>query len=265
MGSIAGAAVAAALTVALGGCSVYEDLTTSDFAKQGPDAIIESASEAMREVTSLRLVGQVRDGGRHIFVDLRVDRSGTCAGDLRLEGRGLAVIRTGSRTWVRGDVRIATLATGSRASASVRDNIDRSWVELGGATGLCDYDTILGGFDVVDFGTQDDGSGGATTGKKAKKAKKGTKGKASEEVTDLDGPVPATIDEETDLDGTAVVKLTGTPGGTHDETVWVSSDEPHRVLKIESTDGRSGGTLSLSNFDEPVEVDPPAAKDVLKP
>ena len=262
MRRIAGAAVAAALTAGLSGCSVYEDLTTSDFAKQDPDAIMESASQAMREVDSLRLVGRVRQSGRHVFVDLRVDRSDTCAGELRLEGRRLSVLSTGSKTWVKGDAGFIATAAGYRAPSSARDKVSRSWIALDAENDLCDYDAILGAFDVVDFGTEDDDSAEATTGTKGKKAKKGDE---DDDAADLDDLVPMTIDEETDLDGTAVVKLTGTPGGTHDETVWVSSDEPHRVLKIESTDGRSGGTLSFSNFDEPVEVEPPAAKDVLKP
>jgi peptidoglycan/xylan/chitin deacetylase (PgdA/CDA1 family) len=74
MRTIRGVATSVALAAAVSGCSVYEDLTTSDFAKQDADAIVAAASEAMQDVSSLRLTGQVRDGGEQYFIDLSVDR-----------------------------------------------------------------------------------------------------------------------------------------------------------------------------------------------
>ena len=77
--------------------------------------------------------------------------------------------------------------------------------------------------------------------------------------------VPATVGEESSVDGQKVVQLSASPGGAHDEMVWVRSEAPHHVVKIESTATRDGGTLAFSEFDEDVEVEAPAPKDVLRP
>ena len=47
--------------------------------------------------------------------------------------------------------------------------------------------------------------------------------------------------------------------------VWVRSEAPHHVVKIESTATQDGGTIAFSEFDEDVEVEAPAPKDVLRP
>ena len=66
--------VALSVACAATGCSVYDDLTTSDFAKQDGDAIVAAASEAMLDVQSMRITGQARTKGNQFFVDLRMDR-----------------------------------------------------------------------------------------------------------------------------------------------------------------------------------------------
>ena len=45
-----GRATAITLAAAVSGCSVYDDLTTRDFAKQDGEAIVAAAGEAMQDV-----------------------------------------------------------------------------------------------------------------------------------------------------------------------------------------------------------------------
>ena len=77
--------------------------------------------------------------------------------------------------------------------------------------------------------------------------------------------VPTTVGDESEIDGQTVVQLSASPGGGHDEMVWVRSEAPHRVVRMESTATRDGGTLAFAEFDEDVEVERPDPEDVLRP
>jgi len=117
--------------------------------------------------------------------------------------------------------------------------VSTSWIPLEGkaAASLCDFDKLLKTFVVVDFDDK----------------------RADRE------DVPATVGDESKVDGQTVVQLSASPGGAHDEMVWVRSEAPHHVVKIESTATQDGGTIAFSEFDEDVEVEAPAPKDVLRP
>ena len=239
MRTIRGVATAVTLAAAVSGCSVYDDLTTSDFAKQDGESIVAAAGEAMQGVSSLRLTGQVRDKGEQYFVDLSVDREDRCTGTLRIGGSHLDVRRIGDRAWVKGEAgAFNRLGAGSLPRTALQ-RLSRSWLPVEGkaATSLCDFDRLLKTFEVVDF----DERGGDRE------------------------DVPATVGEESSVDGQTVVEVSASPGGAHDEMVWVRSEAPHHVVRIESTATQDGGTIAFSEFDEDVEVEAPAPKDVLRP
>lgn len=239
MRTIRGAAAAVTLAAAVSGCSVYDDLTTSDFAKQDGEAIVAAAGEAMQDVSSLRLTGQVRDAGEHYFVDVSVDREGRCTGTLRIGGSHLDIRRIGDRAWVKGEAGAFNRLGGGSLPRAALQRLSTSWLPLRGkpAASLCDFDQLLETFQVVDF----DAKGG------------------DREV------LPATVGEESSVDGQTVVQLSASPGGAHDEMIWVRSEAPHHVVKIESTATRDGGTMAFTEFDEDVEVEAPDPKDVLRP
>lgn len=245
-------AATAALVAAATGCSVYEDFTTSDFAQQDGDAIVAAASEAMLEVTSLRMTGQVRDGGEQFFVDLSMDRDDRCTGTLRVGGSHLDIRRIEDQAWIKGEAGAFNRLGGGSVPRHVLDRLSSSWLQVDTRTArqLCDFDVLLASFEVVDLGQeQDDGKGS---------------GNGSSQQDEGDAVVPATVVEETTIDGDKAVQLTASPGGAHDETAWVLSEAPHHVVKLESTSMKDGGTLSFSEFDVPVEVEAPARKDVIR-
>ena len=243
------AAATAALVATTAGCSVYEDFTTSDFAQKDGDAIVVAASEAMLDVTSLRVTGQVRDGGEHYFVDLSMDRDDRCTGTIRVGGSHLDIRRIGNRAWLKGEAGAFNRLGGGSVPRQVLDRLSGSWVQLDGrtATRLCDFDALLATFEVVDFGQE------------------GKAGKGRSKRDAVDGPVPASVVEETTIDGHKAVQLTASPGGAHDENTWVLSEAPHHVVRLESTATQDGGTLSFSEFDVDVEVEAPPRKDVIRP
>ena len=239
---------------AVSGCSVYEDMTTSGFAKQDSDAIVLAASKAMQDVTSMRLTGDVRDEGTQVFVDLRVDRGDDCIGTLRFGASNVDVRRVGGQAWVKGESGALNRLTGSTLPRQVLEQLSRKWMPVDGkeVDELCDFEELLETFEVVDFGEQGDTSG---------KSDKEKRGQARD---DLAAAVPATVVEESTMDGAKVVKLGGKPGGTHDEFTWVLSEAPHHVVKIESNDAQEGGILAFSEFNADVEVEAPSDEDVFR-
>lgn len=255
MRTIRGVAATAALVAAATGCSVYEDFTTSDFAQQDGDAIVAAASEAMLDVTSLRVTGQVRDRGEQYFVDLSMDRDDRCSGTLRTGGSHLDIRRVGDRAWLKGEAGAFNRLSGGSVPRQVLDRLSSSWLQLDGpaATRLCDFDALLATFEVVDLGL-DEGRGRARG-----------EGRGGSKDDRTEDPVPASVVEETTIDGHKAVQLTATPGGAHEENTWVLSDAPHHVVKLESTSTRDGGTLSFSEFDVAVEVETPPREDVIRP
>jgi hypothetical protein len=257
MRTIRGVAATVTLVAAATGCSVYEDFTTSDFAQQDGDAIVVAASEAMLDVTSMRVTGQVRDGGEQFFVDLSMDRDDRCTGTLRVGGSHLDIRRIGDRAWLKGEAGAFNRLGGGAVPRQVLDRLSSSWLQLDGptATRLCDFDALLATFEVVDLG-QEEGRGDG-------RGKGGSKGDSS--GGRADDPVPASVVEETTIDGHKAVQLTASPGGAHAENTWVLSEAPHHVVKLESTSMQDGGTLSFSEFDVAVEVEAPPRQDVIRP
>ena len=244
-------AAAAALAGGLSACSVYEDMTTSDFAKQDADAIVSAASTAMQGVQSLRVTGQVRARGNQFFIDLTLDREDQCAGSIRFGGSNIDIRRMRDRVWIKGEPGVYNRLSGTPLPTHVLDHLSTSWVLLEDDKGLresCDLDAVLENFEVIDLG-QD-----------AAAAK--NKGKGRDRTDDA---VPATVGEESSIDGQKVVQLSGTPGGQHEELVWVLSEAPHYVVRVESTAARDGGTLTLTEFDREVDVETPDPEDVLRP
>lgn len=219
----------------LAGCSVYEDMTTSDFAKQGVEDVVSASLETMTEVDSLRMTGSLWLKGRAHFVDLHLSRSGDCTGTLTYDGSHVDVRGVGGKAWVKGDVGfINTAGGGAGLPRATQERLARSWIPLGTrqARDLCAFDTLFDKYGVVH---EDD-----------------------DEVADL------TRGDEVSLDGEDAVVVTGTDGGVATQRAWIASEAPHYVLKITQEGGREPAALAFSEFDQGFEVEPPPAKDVLR-
>ncbi len=235
-------AVAAALVGGLSGCSVYEDMTTSDFAQQDARAVVAAASSAMQDVTSMRLTGQVRSRGEQVFVDLKMARDGRCTGSIRVSGNEVDIRRVGDRAWMKGSPAALQRLTRTPLPAGVLRSPDRSWVAVKDTSvvALCDLESFLARLKVVDYGT---------TSTKSTKSKPGAE-------------IPATLSEEREQDGQDVVELTGSPGGLYDELSVVRSEAPHYVVRVESSSAQDGASVSFSEFNDEIEVQRPPAKEI---
>lgn len=246
--------VALSVACAATGCSVYDDLTTSDFAKQDGDAIVAAASEAMLDVQSMRITGQARSKGNQVFIDLRMDREDNCTGAVRLGGSNIDIRRVGDRVWLKGESGAYNRLSSTPLPRYLLEKLSTTWVLFEDdkeMRGLCDLEDLLESFEVVDLVESGEGRG---------------KGKGNgKDKDDLSGDVPTTVGDETSEDGQKVVQLSGSPGGQHEELAWVRSEAPHHVVRLESTSTQDGGSIAFSEFDEEFEVEVPKDKDVMRP
>ncbi|RYB94214.1 hypothetical protein EUA93_07590 [Nocardioides oleivorans] len=235
---------AVVLAGAVSGCGVVDDLRATGFSRQSGLEIATAASEAMADVTSMRLTGQLRVNGNPIVLDLSLgDR--TCTGSMRFDKGHFAVRRVGGRAWVKGDATAFSRIASTPLSAAATAQLSTTWIPADDEAilGLCDLDRYLESFSLS--GSEQGGSG------------KG-KGKGKDEAISFDD---VTVGEETTQDGDRVVEVTTTPT----ETSWVLSEAPHYVIRVEDRTPRDGGFLNLSEFNRDVHVEAPRGKDVLRP
>lgn len=229
------AAALLVLTTLLSGCGAWQDFRTSDFAEQDGAAIATAARRAMKDVTSLRLTGQVVAKGNQVLLDLSVGED-RCTGTLRLGGSHLAVRRVGDRAWIKGDEDFISSVSTTRLPAAALTRLSTSWIPANDREILdfCDVDELLGDFRVM------------------------KRSGASDDEADTGG---VTVGEEDSVDGARVVDI----GVGEQETAWVLSEAPHYVVRVESAVPRDGGSLALSEFNREVRVEVPAPKDVFRP
>lgn len=242
------AAVVAALLATGTGCSAYDRLTTSDFARQGPGEVVAAAVAAMSDLTSLRATGQVLVEGRSVFVDIAMDDRGRCTGTMRTAEGRVALRRVGSAAWFKGDEGFfSRTASGATLPPPALSHLATSWVRADAPPllELCDLDRWVDVFTHPAKGSHGKDRGGARS--------------TSRPPTAADLATVA-LEEDDDLgNGVRAVHFSPEPG----QTVWVLSEAPHHVVRVEE-DGREGGALAFSDFDQPVDVEPPPASEVIR-
>ena len=153
MRTIRTAAALLAVSTLLSGCSAYESFRRSDFSQQDGDTISAAATTAMRDVSSMRLTGQVVLRGNQVLVDLSMNLEGRCTGTLRMGGSHLALRRVGRRAWIKGDEGFYTSVSTLRVPAAALTRLSTSWVPSDDEAilDMCDLAEFLKPFRVVDL------------------------------------------------------------------------------------------------------------------
>ncbi|KQV64340.1 hypothetical protein ASC64_16410 [Nocardioides sp. Root122] len=235
------AAALLVLTTLLSGCGAWESFRTSDFAKEDGAAIVSAAGKAMADVTSMRLTGQVVARGTQVLLDLSMGPKGRCTGTLRAGGSHIAIRRVGARAWIKGDEGVYNSVSDRALPPQVLTRLSTSWIAADDRSilDLCELDGYLESFRVVNLV---DGAG-----------------KAARDTSDAASDV--TVEAEESVDGERVVRLSADTG----EVVWVLSDAPHYVVRVESAVANDGGSLTLSEFNREVRVEVPDRGDVVRP
>lgn len=216
--SLAGAAAAVSL-VACGSSEPAEP----DFADLSAKKIADQSEKAMKALHSLTFDASITQDGEKLRLELSADRDGTCVGTIGFGGVTGELLSVDGAEYLRGDEAFWTKTAGADAKAVVTLLGDR-WAKLDGGdqfSSFCDLDEF---FDEIDK------TSGATTQ---------TKGKTAE------------------IGGLEAVEITSNEdGGTVHG--WVATEGKHYLLKVEQVGGKEPGTVTFSNFDEPVDAKTPA-------
>lgn len=202
----------------------------------GPE-VANKAVTATKKVKSLKIaVDTTADGGR-ISAHLSGNTAGDCTGTMAIGPTGTMEIRkTGDTVYTQFDEAMLREQSKGEPAEDIQAAVDMlagHWLQSKASDPdnkemleLCDLKSLLQDFETNDNAAKKSGS------------------------TTVDGR-PALRLTEKDSEGTYTI-LVATEG------------EPY-ILKVDSTDGGDPMTMTLSEFDKPVVVQRPAAKDILDP
>lgn len=219
-------AVAAVLTLAsLSACG-------SDFAEESSAEEIKTAAiEAMDGVDSLRMEGSIEQEQGDVSLDIAANRDGECTGSMSLAEGNAEILSVDGESYLKGDTEFwTTAAEGAEGSEQIIEQLADKWGKFpagdGGFTEVCDLDELL-----ADLGEDSDSA-----------VEKG-------EVGDVDGEEAVALTTEDEDGGTT--------------TAWVATGEDHYILKLEKEGGDEPGSLTISDFNETVEVEAPPEDEVV--
>jgi hypothetical protein len=214
-----------ALTTACGGGG------GDSFADKPLKEITTTVSSDMKDLKSLHMSGQLTSSDQKVGLDLSVTTDGQCQGTVSVGGGSAQVLSTGDRSWMKPDDAFWEEQAPDQASL-IEQTVGDKWVVAPSETdfaSFCDLDSFLDAFD--------------------------------KDNDKSDGPTEKGGVES--VGGSDALKLLGKSDG-QDMSAWVAVDSPHRLLKIElAPGGDTSGTVTFSEFDEPVDVKAPADSEVI--
>lgn len=196
----------------------------SDFADRDAQEILDAAEDATKNASSVHLAGSAEEDGEEVEIDLTLGEAG-CEGTITAQGAEVEVLGVDGEGWFRASDAFWEQQAGE-AAAQILPLISGKWIldSEGQFEDFCSIETFFEG---------DDGE--------------------SDERENLEkGDVE-------DIDGTEAIALTYVEDG-EDVTAWVAVDEPNYLLRVTND---QAGELNLSEFDEDVTFEAPAASEVV--
>lgn len=197
------------------------------FTDQTGDEIAAAAKDVMAGLDSLRVVGEVTSDGTVVALDLAVAAGGNCTGTVTLDSDPVEVVASEGTVWIKAQPDFWRNQVDDAAQAEqVIEATEDKWVMFpkgeSGFEDFCDLDSIVGDDD--DEETYEKG-------------------------------------EIADVDGTDAIAVTSTDQDGETSIGYVQVEGEHYLLRVEN-EGEQPGTITLSDFDTPVEVEVPAEADV---
>ncbi|WP_419997656.1 hypothetical protein [Streptomyces boninensis] len=225
---LATAAIGAAATVVLAGCSGGGD--DDGLASKSADQIQESARKAMKSAKSMSFDAKMTQNGKPMTMKMSMEKgAGKCTGTISM-GTGTAqILKIGEDSYIKADKQFWTDNAGSASQADAIVNLlgDR-WMKMEPGD-----DSFTSACDLAQF-------------QKSMKKSKDAKLSKGEEGT-VDGTKTIAIKEKKKDETT---------------TLQVATEGKPYVLKL-VTKGDEPGTATFSDFNEPVKAKAPATSDVL--
>ena len=217
------------LGVLLTGCGGGD----SDFTDQSGKQIAKDSKAAMKDLDAVKVSGSVKTGSQEITIDVQTNDDGDCSGSIGTGGGTAELLGVGGDVWFKPDEAFWKASAGDSAS-QILALVGDKWVVIPGNGDsfdqFCDIDKLLEQLLEVDDDAKDSDY---------------VKGKVEK------------------IDGDDVIPIDNMSKGSGTSTGYVLVDEPHYLVKIDKADGDNTGTVTFSEFDKEVEVEAPAADDVI--
>ncbi|QSR28382.1 hypothetical protein CFH99_22415 [Nocardioides aromaticivorans] len=202
---------------------------TSNYEDTPVDQIGEDVEAAMKALETVHLAGNiVDDEGQKILMDVTVSRGGDCEGTMQIEGVGsMDIIAVEGVSYFKADDAFWKSQGGEQASV-ITGLIGDKWTtdssDPEGFAELCDLDELLSDLN-------------------------------SDDIAGDDSKVTGTQD----VSGKETVTIAFTSDDGNQGTAYVAAEDPHYFVRF---DVPEEGAMGFSRFDEPLEVEKPAAGEI---
>ncbi|MDG9689965.1 hypothetical protein CJI59_00855 [Streptomyces sp. Alain-F2R5] len=226
--AVATASVSLAL---LTGCGGDSGGGSEPFEGQSADDIAAKAVEATGQAKSLHMKGDVRpENGGTVTVDVSVDQEKNCEGTIGTGEARADVRHTDATLYLRGDEQYWRTALEQQPAAArqMPRKLDGKWVKMpasdAATAGVCDKQGFLAAMD--------------------------------EDTSERQG---MKRDGTTEVDGEDALKLTKRTSGGETLALYVATEGEPYILKSTTEGGKSPGSVTFSEYNEPVNAEQPPA------
>ncbi|MEU6377701.1 hypothetical protein [Streptomyces sp. NPDC046909] len=210
-----------------------DDLSARQLADQAKDNLLDAGSVHLRLTD--RSTSTTASRTQPTSMDLALDQDGNCVGSMKMGAGGgsVEIVKQGDEVWMKPDRTFWKAQVPGSQGDAVAELFKNRYIH--GSTN----DAMLKGMadtcDLTSFQKEVEGDG-------------------SDDANAL------TKGDETTVDGTKVIPLTGTEDGNR-TVLYVTSDSPHRLVKaIQRGDG-TDMTLTFTDYDKPVPTATPSADE----
>ncbi|MET9992288.1 hypothetical protein ABZ061_22355 [Streptomyces mutabilis] len=226
--AVATASVSLAL---LTGCGGDSGGGSEPFEGQSADDVAAKAVQATEQAKSLHMKGDVRpENGGTVTVDVSVDQEKNCEGTIGTGEARADVRHTDATLYLRGDEQYWRTALEQQPAAArqMPRKLDGKWVKMpasdAAAAGVCDKQGFLAAMD--------------------------------EDTSERQG---MKRDGTTEVDGEDALKLTKRTSGGETLALYVATEGEPYILKSTTEGGKSPGSVTFSEYNEPVNAEQPPA------
>ena len=200
------------------------------FADESAQTIVDETEKDMKALSSLSMSGDITTDGQKLGLDMSLDSDGNCQGTLDLQQGSAQILSIDGKSWLKADAAFWQSTAGSSASM-VQQIVGDKWVVMpaseSGFTDVCDLDSLLS------------------------------------QMGDDNNDKGATVGDTEEVDGQETVKVTTKTDQGDPATAWVTTDDPHYILKMQVTQGSEPGQITFSDFNDKLDLTPPADDEVV--
>jgi hypothetical protein len=233
---VASAVATASVSLALlSGCGDGAGDEGKPFEGQSADAVAAKAVEATRQAKSVHMKGDTRlPDGSTVTIDVAVDQEKNCQGTIDT-GKGRAEVRhTEATLYLRGDEQYWRTALQQQPDAArqVVPEVQGKWVKMpagdAAVAGVCDKQGFIAAMD-EDESERKDLRRGSTT----------------------------------EVDGEEALQLTKKTAQGERLGLYVATEDEPYILRATSEGGKNPGSMTFSDYDEPVRPEQPPAGETV--